>query len=60
MFNEQKSITNKLIKASPIVETAHKVAYKQIREDFIKQMGSLQRKRKSEIANENLRLYRKI
>ena len=43
-----------------MVTTQHNVAYKQIRQDFISQMGSLQRKRKTEIAFENLRLYRKI
>ena len=46
--------------AKPMVITEHSVAYKQIRADFITQMGSLQRKRKTEIAFENLRLYRKI
>ena len=42
------------------IQNKDKVGYKQIRDDLLKQMGSLQRKRKSEIASENLRLFKKI
>ena len=46
--------------AKSTIQNKDKVGYKQIRDDLLKQMGSLQRKRKSEIASENLRLFKKI
>ena len=41
MFNEQRAAAVRVIEAKPSVTTTHKVAYKQIREDFQRQMGSL-------------------
>ena len=59
-FYDKKAIATKLMSAKPKIETIHQVSYKQIRDDMIKQMGSLHRKRKSEIATENMRIFKKI
>ena len=59
-FYEQKSTAIKVMDAKASVSTQHTVAYKQIREDMIRQMGSLHRKRKTEIACENIRIFKKI
>lgn len=59
-FHEQRSNATKIIAAKTRIQNKHDVSYKQIRQDFISQMGSMQRKRKTEIAHENMRLYKKI
>ena len=59
-FQEQKSIATKLMTTKSTIQNKDKVGYRQIRDDLLKQMGSLQRKRKSEIASENMRLFKKI
>ena len=48
------------MEVKPYVDTVQNTGYKKIKDDMIKQMGSLQRKRKSEIASENMRLFKKI
>ena len=60
LFKEQESIAKRLLDVRTTISNKQKSKYKSIRDDFLHHMHKMQRKRKSQIAHENMRLFSKL
>ena len=60
LFKEQESIAKRLLDVRTTISNKQKSKYKLIRDDFLHHMHKMQRKRKSQIAQDNMRLFSKL